>query len=63
VLILQGTADTTVFPAFTDQLDHELVAVGDKVTYTKFAGVTHAEVVTAGYGAASAALAKWFRFR
>jgi pimeloyl-ACP methyl ester carboxylesterase len=61
VLILQGEADTTVFPAFTDQLDTELIAKGDKVAYDKFPGIVHGNVVMAGYKAATAALATWFK--
>jgi pimeloyl-ACP methyl ester carboxylesterase len=44
----QGTADTTVFPNFTDQLNTELVNAGNQVTYKKYAGVSHGGVVTAG---------------
>ena len=44
ILMLQGTADTTVFPLFTGLLDEELVALGDKVTYTEYPGVGHAEI-------------------
>jgi predicted esterase len=48
VLIEQGTADTTVFPTFTDQLAGELQGLGDTLTYTKYPGVDHAGIVTAG---------------
>jgi predicted esterase len=48
ILIAQGTADTTVFPNFTDQLNTELVNAGDQVTYKKYSGVNHGGVVTAG---------------
>ncbi len=48
ILLEQGTADTTVFPFYTDQLNGELVGAGDQVTYTKYPGITHAGVVTAG---------------
>jgi pimeloyl-ACP methyl ester carboxylesterase len=41
VEILQGTADTTVFPVFTDQLVTELQGDGAKVTYKKFDGISH----------------------
>jgi pimeloyl-ACP methyl ester carboxylesterase len=61
VLILQGEADTTVFPAFTGMLDQELIATGDHVELRTFPDVTHATVVTVGYGAATAWLAKRFR--
>jgi pimeloyl-ACP methyl ester carboxylesterase len=61
VLIVQGEADTTVFPTFTDQLDTELVGKGDHVRYVKLPGVSHGGVVAAGEKTASAALAKWFK--
>jgi pimeloyl-ACP methyl ester carboxylesterase len=48
VEILQGTADSTVLPLFTDQLDTQLRANGVKVTYKKFDGVQHGNVVQAG---------------
>jgi fermentation-respiration switch protein FrsA (DUF1100 family) len=41
VLIEQGKADTTVFPAFTDQLNSELKGRGVKVTYKTYEGVDH----------------------
>jgi pimeloyl-ACP methyl ester carboxylesterase len=48
ILIAQGTADTTVFPTFTDQLKDQLVNAGDQVTYNKYPGVNHVGVVTTG---------------
>ncbi len=48
ILLEQGTADTTVFPFLTDQLNGELVGLGDQVTYAKYPGITHSGVVTAG---------------
>jgi fermentation-respiration switch protein FrsA (DUF1100 family) len=42
--IEQGTADTTVFPAFTDSLVGELK--GGKPSYKKYDGLTHGSVVT-----------------
>ncbi len=48
ILIAQGTADTTVFPVYTDKLKDELVSAGDQVTYNKYAGVNHVGVVTTG---------------
>ncbi|MDX6606790.1 MAG: hypothetical protein QOD14_1330 [Solirubrobacterales bacterium] len=48
ILIAQGTADTTVFPNYTDKLNTELVNAGDQVTYKKYPGVNHGGVVTAG---------------
>ena len=47
VLIEQGGSDTTVFPAFTDQLAAELGALSDPVTYHKYAGVEHGGIVAA----------------
>jgi pimeloyl-ACP methyl ester carboxylesterase len=47
ILIAQGTADTTVFPFYTDQLNQELVDLGDNVDYQKFSGVTHGEIPAA----------------
>jgi fermentation-respiration switch protein FrsA (DUF1100 family) len=44
--IEQGTADTTVFPAFTDSLVGELK--GSKPSYKKYDGLTHGSVVTSG---------------
>jgi dipeptidyl aminopeptidase/acylaminoacyl peptidase len=48
ILIAQGTADTTVFPVYTDQLKDELVSAGDQVTYAKYPGANHVGVVTSG---------------
>jgi pimeloyl-ACP methyl ester carboxylesterase len=48
ILIAQGTADTTVFPQYTDQLKDELVKAGDQVTYNKYPGADHVGVVTSG---------------
>ena len=44
ILLAQGTADTTVFPAFTNQLNTELVDRGDKVDYKTYPGITHGEI-------------------
>jgi pimeloyl-ACP methyl ester carboxylesterase len=48
VEILQGTADTTVFPAFTDQLVTALQGDGANVTYKTYPGISHGAVVQAG---------------
>jgi fermentation-respiration switch protein FrsA (DUF1100 family) len=61
VLLLQGGADTTVFPTFTNMLAQELIAKRDKVEYRTFPPATHTGVVTAGYAAATAWLAQRFR--
>jgi pimeloyl-ACP methyl ester carboxylesterase len=47
VEILQGTADTTVLPLFTDQLDKDLQTNGAKVTYRKYDGIDHGGIVKA----------------
>jgi pimeloyl-ACP methyl ester carboxylesterase len=47
LLIEQGSADTTVFPVFTDTLSTELRKAGTKLTYTKVPGVDHGGIVTA----------------
>ena len=48
ILIAQGSADTTVFPVYTDQLKDELVKAGDQVTYNKYTGANHVGVVNSG---------------
>jgi fermentation-respiration switch protein FrsA (DUF1100 family) len=48
VRIEQGTADTTVFPSFTDLLVGQYRQNGVHVTYKKYDGVTHGGVVDAG---------------
>jgi pimeloyl-ACP methyl ester carboxylesterase len=45
--IAQGTADQTVIPTFTDQLDSTYLAAGTKVDYKKYPGITHGGIVTA----------------
>jgi pimeloyl-ACP methyl ester carboxylesterase len=45
--IAQGTADQTVFPTFTDQLDSQLTASGTKIDYKKYDGIGHGGIVTA----------------
>jgi pimeloyl-ACP methyl ester carboxylesterase len=47
IFIAQGTADTTVFPTFTNQLNNELNGLGDHVRYQMFQGVTHGGIVQA----------------
>lgn len=47
ILILQGTADNTVLPFLTDQLNDELIAKGDTVTYSKYEGVDHGSIPAA----------------
>jgi pimeloyl-ACP methyl ester carboxylesterase len=46
--ILQGTADTTVFPTFTDQLVTALQGNGANVTYKTYDGISHGAIVNAG---------------
>ncbi|MBK5111553.1 MAG: alpha/beta fold hydrolase [Thermoleophilia bacterium] len=45
IFMAQGTADTTVFPFLTNQLNDELVASGDDVDYKLYPGATHGSVV------------------
>jgi hypothetical protein len=47
VQIDQGTADTTVFPNFTDALVQEFEGRQNPTTYLKYDGVTHGGVVDA----------------
>lgn len=47
VFMAQGTADTTVFPFFTDQLNGELTGLGDTVKYKTYPGVNHGAIVAA----------------
>lgn len=54
ILLAQGLSDTTVFPAFTDLLNGQLVQLQDSVNYITFPGVTHSEVVGAAEGDAMA---------
>lgn len=54
VLLLQGLADGTVFPAFSNLLNTELKALGDDVTYKTYEGVTHSGVVSSGQADATA---------
>jgi pimeloyl-ACP methyl ester carboxylesterase len=58
ILIVQGTADGTVLPLFTDQLYSELGAKHVKVTYKKINGVDHGPIVYAGRNVARAYLKK-----
>ncbi|MEI2703046.1 MAG: alpha/beta fold hydrolase [Baekduia sp.] len=46
VLVLQGTADGTVLPLFTDPLVGELGKNGSKPTYKKYTGATHVSIAT-----------------
>ena len=48
VRIEQGTADQTVFPAFTQQLVDEYQDNNVKVTYKTYEGVNHGAIVNAG---------------
>jgi predicted esterase len=48
VRIEQGTADATVFPAFTQQLVDEYNTNGVSVVYKTYDGITHGGVVNAG---------------
>jgi fermentation-respiration switch protein FrsA (DUF1100 family) len=59
VRVEQGTADTTVFPAFTDQLVQALKGRGTPLVYKTYAGVGHSDIATK---AATDALT-WLRSR
>jgi fermentation-respiration switch protein FrsA (DUF1100 family) len=59
VRIEQGTADGTVFEAFTKQLADEYKDNGVKVDYLTYDGVTHGGIVNAAAGDAT----KWIRKR
>jgi fermentation-respiration switch protein FrsA (DUF1100 family) len=48
VLVEQGTADTTVFPSFTQQLADEYDRDGVPLTYRTYTDVNHTGIVTAG---------------
>jgi Secretory lipase len=61
VIILQGSADTTVFPVFTNQLHGELVAKGDHVEYDVVQGAIHGNVVALGDGTFTSWLTQRFR--
>lgn len=56
VLLLQGTADTTVLRAWSDTLADQLAARGDDVDYRTYAGATHASLPEAAGADATAFL-------
>ena len=58
IIVLQGDADTTVFPQFTQQLVGELEAKGDDVTYDVIPGADHGGVMVDGLDEADAFLKK-----
>lgn len=47
ILIVQGAADTTTIPFFTDQLNDELLELGNSVEYSVYDGVDHGSIVAA----------------
>jgi pimeloyl-ACP methyl ester carboxylesterase len=53
IRVEQGTADTTVFPAFTDQTVKAYQDRGMPVVYKKYDGATHGGIVTAAAGDAT----------
>jgi dienelactone hydrolase len=59
VRVEQGQADTTVFPAFTDQLVADYRGRKNRVSYATYPGVAHQEVVNA----AAADATRWIRAR
>ena len=46
VLVLQGTADDTVLPGWTDSVVRSLCAAGTALTYSTYPGATHESIVT-----------------
>jgi pimeloyl-ACP methyl ester carboxylesterase len=60
VLIEQGLADTTVLPAFDQELSQELAKNGAKVTYHTWPGATHGGVLISAAKDATAFLKKQF---
>lgn len=52
LMVLQGTADTTVFPNYTDMLVDELIDDGNDVEYVKVPGADHGGVMVDGLDAA-----------
>jgi len=46
VLLLQGGADRSAFPAFTDALAKDLLGRGAKLTYSKYPSLDHGTVTT-----------------
>ena len=61
VRIDQGTADTTVFPTFTEQTVKAYKARGIGVTYQTYEGATHGSVTTAAAKPATAWIARRLR--
>ena len=61
MIIVQGSADTTVFPVFTNQLHTELVAKGDHVQFDVVQGAVHGNVVALGDGTFTSWLTQRFR--
>ncbi|MGC9271144.1 alpha/beta hydrolase family protein [Acidiphilium sp.] len=59
LLITQGTADTTVYPKYTDSFVRRACKLGDTVDYIKLKGVTH---IFTGYRSAKL-VAAWFAQR
>lgn len=47
IFLAQGTADTTVLPVFTTQLNGQLVALGDSVDFRTYPGADHSGVIPA----------------
>lgn len=60
VLLLQGLADQTVFPAFTQAISKSLSAVGDAVTLRTYPGATHGSVLPAAQADVAAFLKRRF---
>jgi predicted esterase len=54
VLVEQGLADQTVFPALDQELTQSLIKAGDSVAYHTYPGATHGSVLTAAASDATA---------
>ncbi len=61
VRILQGTADTTVLPVFSELLRDDYRGRGNPVSYRAFPGADHGAIVTAAARDATRRLRAWLR--
>lgn len=59
IFLAQGTADTTVLPMFTTELDGQMTGIGNLVQYVQYPGVIHGEIVAA----AEADVLPWMQAR
>jgi dienelactone hydrolase len=61
VRLLQGTADATVLPAYTQQLRDEYAQRRNPVTYRTYAGADHGSIIAAAARDATRRLRAWLR--